>query len=245
MRLEKFMGFVIYAFPLGEADQIITCFTSAGNLEKFVAKGSRKVKSRFAASVQLFNLGEFVIYRGKGLPYLRQAAIVDSFPAIRRDWKKSGAAFAVVELCRLLLGDQAGEAEAFKLVLEYLYHLKTANYHPLSFDAFRLQFAARLGYAMSFRQCAVCGQASSNGNLVWARGGMVCPRCHPGGRTAEARQLALLATLQTKGFAEIDGIEVDNSLKEACAKAVDALIIWLSEGKTNAQAFRTLFEDGF
>ncbi|MGI6364404.1 MAG: DNA repair protein RecO [Bacillota bacterium] len=245
MRLEKILGFVIYTFPLGEADQIITCFTSAGNLEKFVAKGSRKVKSRFAASVQLFNLGEYIIYRGKGLPYLRQAAIVDSFPAIRRDWQKSGAAFAVMELCRLLLGEQAGEAEAFKLALAYMYHLKTAAYHPLTFDAFRLQFAASLGYAMSFDRCAVCGQVAKTGSLVWRRGGLVCPRCRPGGGAVGERLPALLTALQTRGFAEIDSLEVADSLKQACAKAVDSLIFWLSEGKTKAQAFRTLFEDGF
>ena len=104
MRLEKHTGFVVYGFPLGEADQIVSCFTSEGNLVKFIAKGSRKIKSRFAASVQLFNLAEFVLYKSKGLPYLRQAAIIDSFAPVRRDWQKSGAAFAVAELCRLLIG---------------------------------------------------------------------------------------------------------------------------------------------
>lgn len=246
MRIEKLVGFVIYAFPLGEADQIITCFTSRGNIVKFVAKGSRKVKSRFAASVQLFNLGEFVIYRGKGLPYLRQADIVDSFSALRRDWSKSGAAFAVVELCRLLLGEEAGETDAFKITLAYMHHLKKGDYHSLTFDAFRLQFVASLGYSMSFSHCAICGQACQAGSLAWMHGGLVCPNCHsPGGKGIGRRPLALLTILQTRGFTDIDGLAADESLIEACAKTVDNLIFWLSEGKTKAQAFRKLFEDGF
>lgn len=246
MRLEKLMGFVIYAFPLGEADQIITCFTSRGNLVKFVAKGSRKVKSRFAASVQLFNLGEFVVYRGKGLPYLRQADIVDSFNVIRRDWSKSGATFAVMELCRLLLGEEAGETDAFRITLTYMHHLKERDYCSLTFDAFRLQFVASLGYSMSFSHCVLCGQACRAGSLAWIHGGLICPRCHPpGGKSIGGRPLALLTTLQTGGFAEIDGLVVDKSLTESCAKAVDNLIFWLSEGKTKAQAFRKMFEDGF
>lgn len=245
MRLEKLMGFVIYAFPLGEADQIITCFTSAGNLVKFVAKGSRKVKSRFAASVQLFNLGEYVIYRGKGLPYLRQADIVDSFLPIRRDWSKSGAVFAVMELCRILLGEEAGETDAFKLTLAYMHHLKEGDYSSLTFDAFRLQFVASLGYSMSFNHCALCGQACQAGSLAWIDGGLVCPQCHsPGTKAIGRRPLALLTALKTGGFAEVDGLAVDKSLEESCAKVVDNLIFWLSEGKTKTQAFRSLFEDG-
>ena len=150
MRLQKINGFIVYGFPLGEADQLVSCFTSSGNLVKFVAKGSRKVKSQSAAAVQLFILGQYVIYRGKGLPILRQADIIDSFSPLRRDWAKCGAAFAAMELCRLLIAEEAREQDAFKLLLAYMLHLKTNPYDPIVFDSFRLQFAAALGYEMNF-----------------------------------------------------------------------------------------------
>lgn len=242
------MGFVVYAFPLGESDQLITCFTSAGNIVKFVAKGSRKVKSRFAASVQLFNLGEYVIYRGRGLPYLRQADIVHSFSGIRRDWTKSGAAFVIMELCRLLIGDSTGETKAFRLTLACMHYLNETHYHPLVFDAFRLQFVARLGYEMSFSHCTICAQETQTGLLEWGQGGLVCCRCSsaPSARPRVARSLlALLSTLQTGEFTQISYLKVDPSLRQSCAGAVDSLIFWLTEGKTKAQAFRRLFENGF
>lgn len=248
MRVEKLSGFVVHAFPLGEADQIITCFSSAGNLVKFVAKGSRKVKSRFAASVQLFNLGEYIIYRGRGLPILRQAEIIDSFMPVRRDWSKCGAAFALMELCRLLVAEQAGETNAFRLVLAYLLHIKEHSYKPLAFDGFRLQFAASLGYEMSFDRCTLCGsEIDLSAWLHWPAGGAICPNCRTGIETSNLSrtdQLVLLGFLQASDFATIDGIAATEAQNHACAEIVDHLIFWLTEGKTKAQAFRKLFEEG-
>ena len=246
MRLQKHAGLVLYSFPLGEADQLITCLTSSGNILKFVAKGSRKIKSKSSAAVQLFNLGEYVIYTGTGLPILRQADIIDSFSAIRKNWAKIGAAHEVVELCRLLMAEEAGETETFRLVHGYFNHLKYNPYSSLAFEGFRLQFIASLGYGMSFTQCAVCGQAVDQGRLSWADGGTVCPNCNvsPNPSRAGNGLLRLLEHLQTSDFETLDQIHLEPRHLLQCTKVVDNLIFWLTEGKTKAQAFRKLFEDG-
>lgn len=242
MRLDKISGFIVYGFPLGEADQLITCFTSSGNLVKFVAKGSRKVKSKSAAAVQLFILGEYVIYRGRGLPILRQADIIDSFSPLRLDWAKSGAAFAVMELCRLLIAEEAREHDAFKLVLSYMLHLKTIEYDSIVFDSFRLKFAACLGYEMGFSSCAQCGRPLQSGWLYWPTGGAVCSVCKgPGDKIFLSKEdLSLLDILGEKDFMELRG--QFRSQGKTATKIIDSLINWLTEGKTKAQAFRPLFE---
>jgi len=243
MRLEKFTGFVLYSFSLGEADQLVTCFSNSGNLVKFVAKGSRKIKSRFSAAVQLINLGEYVIYCGKGLPYLRQAEIIESFPTIRRDWTKSGAVLSVLELCRLLIAEEARETQAFRLVLSYIYHLKDNDYSSIGFDAFRLQFVNSLGYGMSFSSCVACGRAVDNGSVSWAEGGIVCSECRSESSNyinLRTDQLSILSSLQDSDFYEKGSC----SQSQLCVEVVDNLIFWLTEGKTKTQAFRKLFEDG-
>lgn len=243
MRLEKMSGFVVYSFPLGEADQITSCFTSAGNLVKFVAKGSRKMKSKFAAAVQLFILGEYVIYCGKGLPILRQADIIDSFSPLRQDWAKSGAAFAVMELSRLLVEEEARETKAFRLVMAYMLHLKSWAYDPIVFDSFRLQLAASLGYEMGFSHCAQCGSLLESGWLDWSAGGAVCNRCRggkSGGIQLGPRELTLLQAMGQNSFSKLQGEFLP--LAPIGANMVNGLINWLTQGKTKAQAFRSLFE---
>jgi len=244
MRLEKITGFISYAFPLGEADQIISCFSSSGNMVKFIAKGSRKVKSRFSASVQLFNLGQYVIYHGRGLPILRQGDIIDSFMPIRRDWVKSGAAFFVLDMIRWLIAEEARELEAFKLVFAYLVHLKENPYSPWAFDAFRLQLATAVGYEMNFSGCSICGRSlDAGGSINWAAGGAVCRRCisEVRGKETDPVLFEALRYLQTCQFTTADR---GTGQRSACAEAADSLIFWLTEGKTKAQAFRKFFEEG-
>jgi len=245
MRLKKVTGFIVYGFSLGEADQIISCFTSSGNLQKFVAKGSRKVKSKSAAAVQLFMLGEYVIYCGKGLPFLRQADIIDSFNPLRTSWAKSGAAFAVMELCRLLIAEEARETEAFALVMSYMFHLKKEDYNPLVFDAFRLQLVASLGYEMGFTHCAACGCSLNAGCLQWSAGGALCSQCSKHsqyGMLAGQDNLALLHVIGHHSFSQLAELQFSSAQALAARKYVDSLINWLTEGKTKAQAFRSLFE---
>ena len=240
-RLHKITGFIVYGFPLGEADQLVSCFTSSGNLVKFVAKGSRKVKSQSAAAVQLFILGQYVIYRGKGLPILRQADIIDSFSPLRRDWAKCGAAFAAMELCRLLIAEEAREQDAFKLLMAYMLHLKTQAYDPIVFDSFRLQFAAALGYEMNFSSCSQCGRPLQSGWLYWPAGGAVCSVCKgPARLSIRKEDLALLDTLGREDFSSLQGKFPSQS--KAVTEIIDSLINWLTEGKTKTQAFRPLFE---
>jgi len=246
MRLDKIRGFIVYSFPLGEADQIITCFSSSGNLVKFMAKGSRKVKSRFAAPVQLFNLGEYVLYRGRGLPFLRQAEIIDSFNPIRRDWTKSGSALAAMELCRLLIGEETREDRVFQLVLAYFYNLRE-KYSSLAFDAFRLQFVARLGYGMEFDHCISCGRNLDAAWVSWEAGGALCDRCRQHGSGyvhLEKDMLQLLGKLQLMDLNEVDKVD-GHQYRQQCAAVVDSLIFWLTEGKTKAQAFRKLFDSKY
>ncbi len=241
MRLQKINGFIVYGFPLGEADQLVSCFTSSGNLVKFVAKGSRKVKSKSAAAVQLFILGQYIIYRGKGLPILRQADIMDSFSPLRQDWAKCGAAFAAMELCRLLIAEEAREVDAFKLLLAYMLHLKTNPYDPIVFDSFRLKFAAYLGYEMNFSSCSQCGRPLQSGWLYWPAGGAVCSVCKgPARLSIRKEDLSLLHTLGSRDFSYLQG--KFPSQGKAATEIIDSLINWLTEGKTKAQAFRPLFE---
>lgn len=241
MGLEKVSGLIVYGFPLGEADQLISCFTSGGNQVKFVAKGSRKVKSKLAAAVQLFIFGEYVYYSSRGLPFLRQADILKSFAGVRRSLPKSGAAFAAVELCRLLIAEEARETEAFNLVMAYLLFLEDRDYDSLVFDSFRLKFAASLGYGMDFSRCANCGAPLKSGWLYWPAGGAVCSRCRgPAGIEVGPRGLGLLQEMGQRDFAGLQGL--DPGLARPGAAFVDSLINWLTQGKTKAQAFRSVFE---
>ncbi|MDQ4121841.1 MAG: DNA repair protein RecO [Acidobacteriota bacterium] len=51
------------SYPLSEADKIVACLTPDYGLIRLVAKGARKIKSRFSGSIEPFSVGEIAFYR--------------------------------------------------------------------------------------------------------------------------------------------------------------------------------------
>ena len=71
---------VLRTYNFGEADKIVVCLTRASGLVRGVAKGCRKLKSRFGASLELFTFARISYYHkeNQDLVSLRHAEIVKS-----------------------------------------------------------------------------------------------------------------------------------------------------------------------
>ena len=71
---------VLRTYNFGEADKIVVCLTRAAGLVRGVAKGCRKLKSRFGASLEPFTLTRITYYHkeNQDLVSLRQAEIIKS-----------------------------------------------------------------------------------------------------------------------------------------------------------------------
>ena len=71
---------VLRTYNFGEADKIVVCLTRAAGLIRGVAKGCRKLKSRFGAALEPFTLVRITYYHKENqeLVSLRQAEIVKS-----------------------------------------------------------------------------------------------------------------------------------------------------------------------
>src|SRR2546423_2498332 len=56
MQLVSTDAMVLRSYNLGEADRIVVCFTRSAGLVRAVAKGARRMKSRFGAALEPFTL---------------------------------------------------------------------------------------------------------------------------------------------------------------------------------------------
>ncbi len=72
---------ILRTYNFGEADKIVVCLTRTAGLIRGVAKGCRKLKSRFGAALEPFTVVRITYYHkeNQDLVSLRQAEIVKSY----------------------------------------------------------------------------------------------------------------------------------------------------------------------
>lgn len=81
MRIKESEAFILRNFALAEADKIVVCQTRSFGLIRGVAKGSRRLKSKFGAALEPFtqvNIS-FIEKEGRELVNIQQAEIINSY----------------------------------------------------------------------------------------------------------------------------------------------------------------------
>ncbi|MDK8823330.1 DNA repair protein RecO [Corynebacterium coyleae] len=174
-------AFVVRTYDFGEADRVVVLLTRNHGLVRGVAKGVRKVKSRFGSRLQPFVDVDVQVYPGRGLSTITGADTVTYYGArIIDDFDRYAAACAVMEAAEKLSYDQ-GDPELFGLVQEALTNLQTDQHPTLVLDAFMLKATEHAGWGLSLFNCANCQAPGPHKAFNTTVGGAVCNNCRPTG----------------------------------------------------------------
>ncbi|KKR32290.1 MAG: repair protein RecO protein, partial [Candidatus Gottesmanbacteria bacterium GW2011_GWC2_39_8] len=85
MRTYKTEGIILRRINFGEADRLITIFSKHYGKQKVLGKGVRKIKSRRAPHLELFNRSVIFLHRGKNFDIITEAQTINSFSDLRKD----------------------------------------------------------------------------------------------------------------------------------------------------------------
>lgn len=172
---------MVRTYDFGEADRVVVLLTRNHGLVRGVAKGVRKVKSRFGSRLQPFVDVDVQVYPGRGLSTITGADTVTYCGArIIDDFDRYAAACAVMEVAEKLSYDQ-GDPELFALVQEALTNLQTDQHPTLVLDAFMLKATEHAGWGLSLFNCANCQTPGPHKAFNTTVGGAVCNNCRPTG----------------------------------------------------------------
>ena len=162
---------------LGEADKIVTLYTSHEGKLDAVAKGVRRTKSRLAGHLEPLTLGAYLLAEGRELDIVTQAETVDAFPALRDDLERLSRGLYCAELVERLTPERSEGNPIFRLLAETLGYLDSAPEYELVVRRFELRLLGELGYRPSLAECAVCGKRLEPETNFWSAdaGGAVCP----------------------------------------------------------------------
>jgi DNA repair protein RecO (recombination protein O) len=116
IRTYKTEGIILKRSNYGEADKLLTIFTKQYGKIRVMAKGVRKLSSRKAGSLELFNHSTIFLVKGKSLDLVTEAQNINLFRNWRKDLEKVSTAYYFCELVDKLTPDNQSHPAVFELL---------------------------------------------------------------------------------------------------------------------------------
>jgi DNA repair protein RecO (recombination protein O) len=178
-RVYKTQAIVLRQRKLGEADKIVTLYSTHNGKIDAVAKGVRRTKSRLAGHLEPLTLGSYLLAEGRDLDIVTQAETVEAFPRLRDDLERISRGLYCAELVDRLTPERSEGMSIFRLLHDTLGYLDTSPEYDLATRRFELRLLSELGYRPSLMDCAVCSRRLEPIANFWSAdaGGAVCPAC--------------------------------------------------------------------
>jgi len=221
-------GVVLRVQKLGEADRIVTVLTRRNGRVRAVAKGVRRTRSKFGATVEPFSHVDLQLYTGRSLDVVVQAESLHAYgERLVADYARYTAGTAVLETAeRLTSEEREPSLRLFLLVVGALRALAGAEHDSsLVLDAFLLRAMAVSGYAPALDDCARCGVSGPHRAFSVPAGGSVCAACRPAG-AASPSPSALRLMLDLLG-GDWDGADAsDQRTRKEAGGLVAAHLQW-------------------
>lgn len=114
--ITKITGFIIKRSNLAEADKLLTVFSREHGKIILTAKGVRRIKSRRAPHLELFNLTSLSIHKN----IITEAKIINDYAVIKKDLKTVGYLYYIFEIINKIVPENEPHTNIFDLVLGFL-----------------------------------------------------------------------------------------------------------------------------
>lgn len=155
--------------PFRESSQIVTLFTREKGKITALARGARKPKSQFGATLQpMAHIQAIFYYKPtRDLQTLSETAHLTVLNGITDDLDKIAVGVRMVELVQALMQQEERNEQAFQLLVTCLQHLDTATSHVDNIWLyFQLQMAAGLGFQPDVNRDEVESLGEAGGVLL-------------------------------------------------------------------------------
>ncbi len=107
----------------GEADKILTVLTKHYGKLRVRAPGIRRITSRKAPHLELFNLATLFLVQGKNMEIVTEAQTANCFLRLKKDLPKVGLAYYFCELVDRLCPERQENREIYDLLTKNLENL--------------------------------------------------------------------------------------------------------------------------
>jgi DNA repair protein RecO (recombination protein O) len=245
--LIRTQGIVLRARDLGEHDRLVTLYTRDLGRLTAVARGARRLRSRFGAALELFTWGDAVGFErdGRELMRLDHFDIRHSFRRLREDLDRLGHGAQMIETVLRLTAERDPQPATFLLLARALRTLEAAD-PPRVQLAFTLRVLDLLGHRPRLDRCTSCGRTGGTvttegreAGFDPGRGGLVCPSCRPASAESpgSGRALAVLRGLQGASWDARLRARIAPAIEREATRLLDLYVIALAGGPLRSSRF--------
>ncbi|HEX8066459.1 MAG TPA: DNA repair protein RecO [Thermoleophilaceae bacterium] len=196
---------VLRSIRYGEADRILHVYTRDRGRVNAIAKGVRRVKSRFGGRLEPLFRVELILHEGRGeLCTVTSAETVDPHASLRERRDALERATQACDAVLRVLDSEEPNRPAYNLLCRELQLLDAEPGAAVRAQAlaFRLKLLLAAGFAPELAACAACGEREHLGAFSASAGGVVCPGCEAGSFPLGAEAHGFLVEAMGRPLAE-------------------------------------------
>ncbi len=232
MPLQKTPAITLKSRKWGEADRIVTFYTLRLGKVRGIARGARRLKSRFGAALEPFVFCDLTVFEkaGDSLFRITQVDIREPFTALREDLTLMSAAARMVNLVAAITPDGDPDPRIFDALADGLRSLEHSRDALLRALLFQIRVLGFTGFKPQIDQCSACGNSRMPGEPQFspAAGGVICSLC---ARRQPARcfplspgSLALMRHAFRWSPAVLDRLRASGRIRAELETAIEAYI---------------------
>ncbi|MER3424342.1 MAG: DNA repair protein RecO, partial [Nitrospiraceae bacterium] len=185
MSLLKTPAIILKSRKWGEADRIVTFYTIRFGKIRGVARGVRKMKSRFGSALEPFVHCDLNLFEKRNDPLYRvtQADIKETFAGLREDLMLMSGAARLANLVAAVTAEGDPGPSVFETLLTGLRALQGGNDPMLTTLIFQIRLLGQTGFRPQTHHCGACAEALDRSDVERPTaftplcGGLVCDRC--------------------------------------------------------------------
>ncbi|MFH1639152.1 MAG: DNA repair protein RecO [Chloroflexota bacterium] len=232
---------IIHKIKLGEADRILTLYTSHLGKIRAVAKGVRRPRSKLAGHLELLTHSLVSLARGRNLDTITGSQTINGFLPLKSDLERTSAALYACDLIDQFTAEHAEGYHIFQLLLETLDRLCQETNRELILRYFEMHLLTGAGYRPELMRCLSCSKTLEpvvNAFSVSA-GGVLCPGCrssqfaHP----LPVNVLKVLRLLQSDRYDMVCRLKMDHALSSEISTIIRSYIRYLLERDVKSAAW--------
>lgn len=239
----KTTGIVLRKTDLNEADRILTILSPDLGKIHCLAKGSRRLKSRFCGRVELFHQLEVTGFQGRELGHLDEIEVQGGAALFDLELLGHASLFYIAEITNRLLPDGQRAEGVFELLSETLRHLAAGDDETVMLQAYLVKLLTNLGFMAFFDRCSRTGEKLDLSQPVFFHAEDASA---VSALAASAGDLPLLPPivkwihfLQRYGFADIRRVRPSADECRQVKQLTDAVIFHVLSGPLKSEAFLT------